>query len=363
MFRRASFLLVALLVLAAVTWLALGRPSREAEGPPAAGRGEPTAAIPVVAATARVETVRRTVEAVGTARSRESITVTSEVTGKVERIEFEPGEWVDAGDVLVALGAAEQEAAVAEARADLREAQRRYQRAARLAKQGIVPQAEVQDLRARMRAAEARLEAARARVGDLVIRAPFPGRTGLREVSEGALIEPGDVITTLDDTREIKVRFEVPETALGALRPGLPVAARTAAFPERTFEGRVTAVDARVDPETRSVPVEAVFPNADGALAPGLFFAVDVVVESRPNAVLVPEGALLREGDEAYVYVVRDGRAVRQVVETGLSRPGWVEIREGLAAGQQVVVEGHQKVQDGTPVAVLPEASEAQVSR
>ena len=179
-----------------------------------------------------------------------------------------------------------------------------------------------------------------------MIRAPFSGRVGLRRVSVGTLISPGDVITTLDDTSVIKLDFSVPENFLSTLREGLAVRATAPAFPGRTFTGKVASIDSRVDMNTRAVTVRALLANEDGALKPGMFLNVALANDER-ESLFIPEQALTPEAERQFVFVVADGKAQRREVRIGARRPGSVEVLAGLTAGEQVIVEGTQKVRDG----------------
>jgi membrane fusion protein (multidrug efflux system) len=218
--------------------------------------------------------------------------------------------------------------------------------------------AQFDQLEATLKANSARLEAARARLGDSVIRAPFNGRVGLRRVSVGTLISPGDVITTLDDTSVIKLDFSVPENFLATLREGLAVRATAPAFPGRAFAGKVASIDSRVDLNTRSVTVRALLSNEDGALRPGMFLNVTLANDERA-ALVIPEEALTPEAERQFVFVVNDGKAERREVRIGNRRPGSVEVLAGLVAGEKVIVEGTQKVRDGAPVRTTEMAAEA----
>jgi membrane fusion protein (multidrug efflux system) len=176
---------------------------------------------------------------------------------------------------------------------------------------------------------------------------------GLRQVSPGALIQPGTAITTLDDTSRVRVEFSVPEVHLARIRVGSGVTARSAAYGQRRFQGEVAVIDTRIDPATRSIRVISEFDNPDEALRPGLFLTVELVLEERERALLVAEEAIDPVGDRSFVYVVRDGRARRQEVKLGLRLPGEVEVREGLNAGEPVVVRGIQRLRHGAPVRVV----------
>jgi membrane fusion protein (multidrug efflux system) len=180
-----------------------------------------------------------------------------------------------------------------------------------------------------------------------MIRAPFDGRVGLRRVSVGALVSPGAVITTLDDTSTMKVDFDVPEVFLSVLKSGLAVVATSAAYPGESFDGSIESVDSRVDPVTRSVKVRAKLPNPDGKLRAGMFLTVLVTREPLPGLV-VAEQALVPERGKVYVFVLVDGKIQRREVAVGRRVPGQVEITRGVTEGERVVVEGTQKIRDGS---------------
>jgi membrane fusion protein (multidrug efflux system) len=192
-----------------------------------------------------------------------------------------------------------------------------------------------------------------------VIRAPFGGKVGLRRVSVGSLINPGTTITTLDDTSIIKVDFAVPENFLATLDEGQAVTAQTSAFQGRPFSGKVISVDSRVDPATRSVTVRAAIPNPDNLLKPGMFLDVRLARDER-DALLIPEEALVPEQSRQFVFVVSGGKAAKREVRIGRREPGRVEVVAGLTADERVVIEGTQKIRDGSPVRDTPAAAEAQ---
>ena len=313
-------------------------------------RAEATAtAIPVVTRAAHVEEMGIEIEAVGTTQANESVEVTSKASNTVTAIRFQEGEEVERGTVLVEMDAAQARAALAEAQASLARSRSQYERSRDLQARQVLSMADLELVQASLKADEARVAAAEARLADTVIRASFKGRTGFRRVSVGSFVSPGTVITTLDDTSVIKLDFTVPETSLFVLRRGLPVTASAAGLPGRAFSGTVTNMDSRVDPVTRSVTVRAEIDNADGVLREGMFMTVSLQGELTPT-LLVPEEALVPERGHAYVFVVRDNIVERREVRTGKRRPGYVEIVEGLAEHERVVVDGTQNVRDGNAV-------------
>lgn len=293
------------------------------------------------------------VEAVGTARANESIEVRPKLSEMVSAIRFEEGEEVAAGEVLVELQDTQARAAVAQAKAELVDSQSQFRRAQELYETQAVSASQLEQLEAERDADRAALDAAQARLADTVIRAPFGGHVGLRRISTGSLVGPDTVITTLDDTDPIKIDFDVPETAIARLSRGLRFEARSAAYPEERFEGRVISVDTRVDPVSRSIAVRGQIPNPDGLLRAGMFLSVRLIKDD-VAAVMLPEQAIFLEESRQFVYVLDAEEVVaRREVRTGRRRPGQVEIVEGIRAGERVIVEGLQKAREGEPVEVL----------
>ena len=307
-------------------------------------------AVVVEVAKVRVGRVVRTLDAVGTTRADEAVVLTAKVTGLIQRIAFIEGQWVERGTTLVSLDATALEAELQVARAERENARNLYQRAQKLLRTRNVAQARVDELAMLLAAGDASVQAKQAELADYDIRAPFSGRLGMRDVSVGALIRPGDPITTLDDTRVVKLDFPVPETELASIEPGLAVVAESIAYPDRRFDGIVQTVDSRIDPVTRSIAVRARLPNPEGLLKPGMFLTVHLVVGVKENAVLVPEEAVLASAGGQYLFAVDNDKAVRLPVVTGRRFPGEVEVLSGIAPGTEVIVGGIQKVRDGVPV-------------
>ncbi len=315
----------------------------------------PEGAQPVIVATARLAEIVDRVEALGTTRANESVEIAAKVTAKVVEIRFEDGSSVAAGDILVVLDTFEEEADLAAAEAVATERRLAYERALQLERRQFTATAQLDERRAALRQAEAEVQAIRARIADRVIRAPFAGVVGLRNLSVGALVKPGDMITTLDDLGVIKVDITVPDVYLATLRPGLPIVGTVPAFGARRFEGEIKSVDTRVDPVTRSIVVRAEVPNADGGLRPGLLMTIELLKSPR-QAVVVPEEALVPRGRGNTVFVVAEsnGHTVEaRAVEIGARRPGEVEIVSGLAAGETVVTHGSLHLTPGQRVTVV----------
>jgi membrane fusion protein (multidrug efflux system) len=314
-------------------------------------------AEPVVVARVTAVTFPVTVEALGTARANEAVEIRPQISERVRVIHFEEGQRVATGAVLVELDATRARADVASARATLVESEAQLRRAAQLREAESVSQAEYDARLARRDSDRAALAVAETALGETRVRAPFEGRVGLRRVSIGSLVTPTTVITTLDDTDPIKVDFDVPETALSHLAPGHRIEARSAAWPGETFEGRVAAVDTRVDPISRTVTARGLLPNTEGRLRPGMFLTVTLLRED-VEALVVPEQAIVPEQSRQFVFVVDpDGRVEKRQVRIGRRRPSLVEVLSGLRAGERVVAEGTQRARPGERVEVVGEIS------
>lgn len=291
------------------------------------------------------------IEALGTAQANESVTLTAKVTETVDRVNFDDGDLASTGQVLVDLSGRAEVAQLEEEHAAYKEAQKQLERQSELVKQGTIARSQMDTQVAARDAARARMDAIRARLSDRVITAPFDGVLGFRRVSPGTLVTPGTEIATLDDISVIKLDFPIPETFLGNVAPGQKVEASSAAWPEARFEGTVRAIDSRVDPVTRAVTVRAEIPNPEARLRPGMLLTVRLLRPER-QALVIPEIALLQVGAKSFVYRVGADDTVEQVaVKTGARRRGEVEIVEGLADGERIVVEGTIKLRPGTPIA------------
>ena len=335
--------------LASVALALLGSGCTES-APEARGAAAPApTAIPVITRAAHVEPMGIEIEAVGTTQANESVEVTSKASNTITAIRFQEGEVVERGEVLVEMDASQVRANLAEAQAALARSKSQYDRSRDLESRQAMAVADLEQVEASLRADEARVAAAQARLDDTVIRASFSGRTGFRKVSVGSYVSAGTIITTLDDTSIIKLDFTVPETYLFVLERGLPVKAAATGLPDRTFDGVVTNMDSRVDPVTRSVIVRAELATPDGLLRQGMFMTVALRGEVSPT-LLVPEEALVPERGHAYLFVVKDNVVERREVHTGKRRPGFVEIVNGVAEHERVVVDGTQNVRDGSVV-------------
>ncbi len=342
--RRYIAALVFVLPIAVPTGAALAQ-GGGAGGPPP---------MPVEAATVQPTPLTRTVQAVGSLRSGESVMIRPEVAGRVAEIAFDEGAPVEEGQVLVRLDAAAERARVASAEAQLALTRANYARAQELARKNNVSQAALEEAASHMRVDQAAVAVARTALDKTEIKAPFAGVVGLRQVSVGAYVAPGQDLVNLESMHPLKVDFRVPEVFATQLRPGQTVEIIVDALPGKTVDGEVSAIDPRVDVNGRSVMLRALVPNEDRGLKPGMFARVTLVLEEKPDALMVPEQALVPKGKTQLVVRVEDGKAAYTPVRTGQRQDGLVEIVDGLGAGDQIVTAGQIKLQPGQPVMVLP---------
>ena len=297
------------------------------------------------------------VDALGTAQAKESVTLTAKVTEVVRKVRFEDGDRVNRGDVLVELTGQAEVANLREAQAELNETQQQLTRLEPLVERGTIPRAQIDTQRAARDSARARADSIRARLAERVITAPFSGVLGFRQVSDGALVAPGTVIAVLDDTSTIKLDFSVPEVLLATLSAGQSITAKSIAYPDTKFTGVVSSVGSRVDPVTRAVTVRADVPNPEGLIKPGMLMSVELMTRPR-QAIVIPELSLIQVGMRQSVFRVSDDGTVEQVpVQTGARRRGEVEVLDGLAAGDRIVLEGTGKLRGGMTVAVVDAAA------
>ena len=356
-FAKRHFFLAAALVLVVLMVCAVAvRALTSGDGAEAGGPGGPGGrAQPVQVVSVAERSFVNQIQALGVARGRRSLDITSATTELITRVLFTDGQSVRAGAPLVELQAREEDAGIMTAEANLAQAEREYARWRELADRGVAPRVQAEQAESAVETARAALQAAQARRGDRMIRAPFSGVVGLSTVTAGTLVNPGSTIATLDDISVIQVDFPVPERYLTVVRSGTPIIATADALPGETFNGAIALIDTRIDETTRAVTARAEFANSGGRLRPGMSIRVRVQ-EGQRQALAVPEAAVLFEADQAFVYRVAgegdDAQAQRVLVETGSVEGGFIEIVGGLAAGDEVVAGGLNRLQPGAPVRV-----------
>jgi membrane fusion protein (multidrug efflux system) len=293
------------------------------------------------------------VSAVGTLVSNGSVILRPEVAGRVSAIRFRDGVAVREGEVLVELDAAVQSAEARQARAELSLAEANANRVEDLFARQFVSGSARDEAVSRLEVARASAELAQARLDRTRIRAPFDGIVGIRKVNVGDYVRDGEALINIEDIAVLKLDFRLPELYLARLRPGQNLEATSDVAPDVVFPAQVEAIDPLVDADGRAVLLRARLANDEGRLRPGVFARVRLIVERRGNVVLIPEAALIpAPGQVQHVFQIKDGVAYQTGVKTGARRAAEVEIVEGLAPGDLVVVAGQFKLRNGTPVAM-----------
>ncbi len=334
---------------------------QRASGPAPAGasaapaKGPPPGVV-VEASRVSVVTLPQALTAVGSLRSDETVLVRPEVAGRVANIAFREGERVTKGQALIRLDDSVQKADLDRARANLTLSRTKHERAIDLRNKGFLSGQALDESVNNLKVAEADAELMTARVNKMTILAPFSGTIGLRQASVGDYVKEGQDIVNLESIDTLKVDFRLPELALSQLKDGQTLQIVLDAIPDKTYEGKVFAINPLIDANGRSIVIRAQVPNRDGRLRPGMFARVRLFTSDDKEAIVVPEEALFPVGDEKYVYKVVDGKALRQKVEIGQRREARVEVVNGLNREDVVVTAGVIKLRDGVAVTVANSA-------
>ncbi|UUA74093.1 efflux RND transporter periplasmic adaptor subunit [Cellvibrio sp. QJXJ] len=317
-----------------------------------------SAATEVIVQAASTAQLTTTIEALGDLRANETITLTSNETKKITRINFDDGQRVEKGQILVEMTSREESALLEEARFNTDEAKKQLDRVRELAKRGAASQSELDQRIREFEAARARYNATESRLKDLVLLAPFSGVVGLRQVSVGALVSPGNIITTLNDDSKMKLDFTVPAIYLRSLATGLPIVAKSRDLGNKEFQGEVVSIDNQIDEVTRAIKVRALLDNKNHELKQGMLMLVDLKAASR-TALIISESALVPLASNNFVFVLQDAEngpvVERRQITIGERLPGSVEVLSGLNPGEKIVTHGLQKIRPGQKVQVLAE--------
>lgn len=313
---------------------------------------EGSRATPVVTQIVSIEPFAVTLQALGTAKANESVMITPQESDVITSLNFSDGQRVETGTVLAQLNSNEQKARLNELNINIAEAERQLKRIQNLVLSNSTSAQLLDEQQARVKALIAQREVAQENLNKTFITAPFSGKLGLRQVSLGAYVKPGDVLTTLDDIKTIKVDFSISERHLPSVNEGQTVFAESVAYPGVQFEGTITNVNSRIDPATRSFSIRTKIDNAAEQLRPGMLLTI--TLQKRVlNTLVIDEKALVPDHEDQFIFKVVDGKAVKTKVIIGERRPGKVQILEGVAIGDEVVVQGTLRIRDGSELRVL----------
>lgn len=372
MASRALYLVVAVIGMVgagtAAWWLQKPGAAAPQNATPAVARNAQRAGaakpISVEVAHVRAMAISDEVQAVGSLRSRRSVVLRPEVSGRVTQLHFRDGARVRQGQLLVQLDDQLPRAQVQQAQAELSIARANHQRNQELVAQGFISQRSVDESAANLQVAQAKLALAQATAARLKIVAPFDGIAGIGNVHVGDYLKDGTDIVNIEDIDSVWVDFRLPERYQTQVRVGQGARVELDALPGATFSAVVRAIDPQIDANGRSVAVRGSIDNRDLQLRPGMFARVTAVFGARADARVVPEEAIVPQGSKPYVLKVVPGAAPdsriaqRVPVQLGLRRAGQVEVLQGLELGDTVVTAGHQRVQqDGAPVRVVVPAA------
>ena len=292
----------------------------------------------------------KSVTAIGSLRSDESVMVRAEQSGRITALNFKEGQPVRAGQMLVQLDDSVARAELEQARANQKLGKAKFDRAVELKERNFISGQAKDEAENVMRVADATVSLAQAKLTKYSIKAPFSGTVGLRTASTGDYVKDGQDIVNLEKTDTIKVDFKVPEIFQSKISVGQALSVALDALPGKPFTGKVYAVNPQLDTAGRAVVLRAQMDNRSGVLKPGMFARVRLTLADTGDTVVVPEQAVAMQGDEQIMFRVIDGRAMRTKVEVGQRREGKVEILDGVSGSDTIVIAGWQRLRDGSTV-------------
>lgn len=344
MVKKISAVVLGGVVLGLAYWFFVGNSEEEVSG---------KREVSVTVTSAYEDLISNRIEALGVAIANESVDLMANVTEFVEDINFSDNQVVKKGDVLVLLRQKEELAQKHAEELQLKEHERELARLELLVKEKAVSKQQYDQRKTLLEISKQKISEIDASLQDRVIKAPFSGVLGLRNISVGSLVSPGEVITTIDDISLIKVDFTIPVRYLSALNMGAEVKLSSDAFPGEVFLGKVISIDSRANRESASIKVRAIVDNQNLKLKPGFLFKIDLF--SNPHkAVLIREEAILQLQEKHYVFVLKDdSQAIRQEVSIAMRKRGVVEVTSGLLAGDKIILQGVDKVKSGDVVKVI----------
>ncbi len=354
--KNAIFVLGGLLILTAV--LTLSGCGKKKTGPGKPGGGF---AMSVVAQPVTLEKIEEKISLVGNLRADESIEIKNQIAGVIEEIGFSEGQAVKEGQMLFVIDAGKLKASLAQMQASLGLAQTTFDRLSTLIKAGAISQQEFDQATSDLESRKAEVDLFKAQLKESQILASFDGITGDRKVSIGQFVNQGTLLTTLIKQDPMKAEFYIPERFLGQLKEGQGIEVTVAAYPKDVFKGEVYFIDPQVDELNRTALIKAKLPNPDGKLLKGMFANLNLIVSIREQALVVPETALIPKSEDVFVFAIDgENKAQMKKVKVGMRMVGKAEILEGLSAGENVIVEGYQKIGPGSLVKIKSPGEPAQ---
>ena len=338
--------------------LALGACGKQWGGDAAAkdtaeGAEKAAEAVPVEVAKAGRRAIAASYGGTAALEARADSQVVAKTSGVALQVLVEEGQRVRAGQVLVRLDSARAQLQAAQSGAQVRKLQANYERSLKLAEQKLISANDIDQIKYDLENARAANRLSNLEVSYANVKAPIDGVIASRSIKPGNFVQINTPIFRIVDIDQLEATLNVPERELATLKAGLPVELQVDALAGKTFTGIVDRVSPVVDAGSGTFRVIAAFNNASGQLQPGMFGRLRIDYDRRANALAIPRAALIEDDTKPSVFVVRDGKAQRVALTVGHVEGGWVEVREGLKEGEQVVVAGKTALRDGTKVQVL----------
>ncbi len=345
--QRVVYIVMALLMLAFLLWV--WPRGSEANDPK---KDHTPAALPVKVAPVAIQTIPQTVKSLGTLSAPQVVTISAEADGRITAIHFKNGQQVGEGMPIVQMDNSQAQANYDSAVAAWKLAVTKYNRSKLLVNQAISQQ-ELANLKADMDSKHADVKKAQATLNATQISAPFSGVLGQFEVQQGDFVKAGSSIVNLVNTEQLRVDYDLSEARKSELKLGQLVAVTTSAYPKKTFYGTVSFISPTVSEQTRSIAVEAMIPNKQDLLSPGMFVHVAEQIGKIQNAIVIPDQAVQADLKGYYVYQIKNNHAVKTYIQAGQHMTGTVQVVSGLQKGDEVIIEGQQNLDDGSLVKVL----------
>ncbi|MFT7108876.1 MAG: membrane fusion protein (multidrug efflux system) [Psychrobacter glaciei] len=309
--------------------------------------------LPAEVIRVKTETLKNTIQSIGSLKANQSVVLSSEVSGRITAIGFEDGTEVKLNTPLFQLDNSTQKAQLNEAYARVKLSQTEFKRVKKLFNQSVVSETDLDSAAANLSINKSQAEFSNAQLEKLSIKAPFNGMIGLHDISIGEYVNAGEDLVRLVELKTLKFDFALPEVYLSKVKLGQKIKINTTAFPENTYEGAVSAISPALNEETRSLMVRAIIQNTSLELRPGLFANVILEVSQNDNAILVPEQALIPQGQQYFIMKVVEGKVEQVPVKIGQRRKAQVELVSGVKADDVVIIAGQMKLQPGAPVTPL----------
>ena len=350
--KRIVTVLIVLVIVFLIAWPKLDFSDESASEQKTTKASAATAATPVVVLVTKQQQLENTLAITGSILANESVDLSPELAGKITRITFEEGQYVKKGQPLVYLNDEEARAQLERLNYTKKLYEQSESRQRKLLEREAISQEEYDIAQNQLNTNLADIKVVEAQIAKSVIRAPFSGVVGLRQVSEGSYVSPANQIATLVNIDPVKIEFSVPERYASKVGLGGQILFTRNEGSEKMRKGKVYAVEPRINLETRTLTMRAISENDDRTLLPGMFVRIKLVLDVNENSIMVPAQSLIPEMEGYKVFVVENGKAVEKRVKTGMRTEDRVEVTEGLAPGDSVLTTGILQVKDGSPVRV-----------